>query len=162
MLLPKTNEELVKISDKKPIYYIINKPNILVKIIDDSPEKIENELDLQKMASKLNVAPKIIDNYYHEHKMYVLMEKINGMTLADIYGEDKKDIPKKIWNEIHNIIEKLYYSGIQYVDITPYNFMVDSNGKVFVIDFGHAMPIKINWFLRDFLDGVNDFNPDYK
>lgn len=162
MLLPKTNEELIKLSDKKPIYIIKNKPSILVKIIDDSPEKIENELDLQKRASKLNIAPKIIDNYYHDHKMYVLMERINGVTIADMYGEEKKDIPKKIWNEIHDIIEKLYYVGIQYVDITPYNFMIDSNEKIKVIDFGHASQIKINWFLRDFLDGLNDFNPDFK
>ena len=65
--------------------------------------------------------------------MYVLMEKIDGMTLADMFGEEKEQIPKKIWKEIHLIIEKLYFTGIQYIDITPYNFMIDSNHKIKII-----------------------------
>ncbi len=163
MFLPKTNEELIKISDKKPIYIIKNRPNILVKIISvTNLEKIDNEIYLQKQAAKLGVAPKIIDHYYLDHKMFILMEKIDGMDLANMYGENKEDIPKKIWDEIRNILEKLYFAGIQYIDITPYNFMIDKNHKIKIIDFGHASQIKVNWFLRDFLDGLNEFNPDFK
>jgi hypothetical protein len=31
-----------------------------------------------------------------------------------------------------------------------------------IIDFGHTYECKINWFLKDFLDGCKNWNPDFK
>ena len=72
-----------------------------------------------------------------------------------------KDVPEKIWKEIYKIISKLYYHDIHYVDISPFNFMVDKNDKVYIIDFGDAYECKVNWFLKDFIDGEKSWNSDF-
>lgn len=55
----------------------------------------------------------------------------------------------------------------EYIDISPYNFIIKNN-KVYIIDFGHAYwcnkDCKIkNWFLHDFIvDEYNGYNSDFK
>jgi serine/threonine-protein kinase RIO1 len=53
--------------------------------------------------------------------------------------------------------------GIEYPDITPYNFIKVKN-KIYIIDFGDAKyrDKETNWFLTEFMDGENSWNPDYK
>ena len=91
------------------------------------------------------------------------MEKIDALCVADMYGEDVEKLPNWIWEEIVRILTVLYTcEGIEYVDITPYNF-IEVNGKVWIIDFGHAYFTKPkNWFLRDILKGEKGWNPDFK
>jgi RIO-like serine/threonine protein kinase len=79
-----------------------------------------------------------------------------------MYQNKSKDVPAKIFDRIRDILERLYNVGIEYSDISSYNFIIDDNNKMHVIDFGHAKEFKINWFLRDFLDGVNEWNPDFE
>ena len=87
------------------------------------------------------------------------MERIEGMTLADFYGDD---IPEFAWKEVRRIVGLLLQNGIQYVDITPYNFMIEEKTeKIYVIDYGHAKKFNVNWFLMDFLGGSNKWNPDF-
>ena len=96
------------------------------------------------------------------------MDKINGETLFKKYSDEALDIPYDIWKQIRHIISTLFYEeGIEYIDISPYNFIVKNN-KVYIIDFGHAywcnQDCKINnWFLKEFLmNEINDFNADFK
>ena len=96
------------------------------------------------------------------------MTKIDGKTLFEKYSDNVKDIPQNIWQQIRHIISTLFYEeGIEYIDISPYNFIINNN-KVYIIDFGHAYwcnkDCKIkNWFLQDFLVyEINDFNPDFR
>jgi len=77
----------------------------------------------------------------------------------------QKKIPSSYWKQIHQIIHNLYYNDIHYLDITAYNFMLvkeNNKDKIFIVDFGDARDIKINWFLKDFIDGLNEWNPDFK
>ena len=119
------------------------------------------EIELQDIASKHGFAPRIerIDG------LVVQMESVNGACLADIYTDDPKKVPDFVWAEIHRILAVLYeVEGIEYVDITPYNF-TEKDDKVYIIDFGdaqYALKDNIDWFLREFLDGENSWNPDYK
>jgi hypothetical protein len=39
--------------------------------------------------------------------------------------------------------------------------MVNKENKVFVIDFGDAKFVEVNWFLKDFMDGEKAWNPDF-
>jgi hypothetical protein len=43
--------------------------------------------------------------------------------------------------------------------------MEDTEGKIWIIDFGHAYYTdpskKVNWFLKEFLDGEFGWNPDF-
>jgi RIO-like serine/threonine protein kinase len=125
------------------------------------------ETELQEIASKYGFAPKIqrIDGNV------VQMDRVDGMCLADLYTDDPAAIPDAIWFQIESILETLFEcEGIEYVDITSYNFMEDKDGKVWIIDFGHAYytpkekgePAS-NWFLRSVLSGESGkaWNSDF-
>lgn len=154
--------------------------SLFVKIIDiidskgiDRTDKIENEIALQKIASSYDFTPKIIDVIKTSNSYYINMQSINEMCLADKYGDKPNDLEKKYWIQIKSIISILFYrEGIEYIDITPYNF-IESNEKIYLIDFGHAFitnkenlknSTPSNWFLKDFLDKIKEiyeYNPDF-
>ena len=125
------------------------------------------ETELQEIAAKYGFAPKIqrIDGNV------VQMDTVEGMCLADLYTDDPSKISNAAWFQIESILETLFEcEGIEYVDITSYNFMEDKDGKIWIIDFGHAYytPKKkgepaTNWFLRSVLSGESGkaWNPDF-
>lgn len=126
------------------------------------------EIELQDIASKHGFAPRIqrIDGNV------IQMDSVNGMCLADIYTDDPTKVPDWIWTEIHRILSVLFEcEGIEYIDITGYNFMLeDGTDKVWIIDFGDAYysttpqtdnKKPLNWFLREVLDGQKSWNPDF-
>ena len=123
--------------------------------------QIRNEVELQKRAFRKGLAPKIINTDY---KTFIKMEKIPEMCIADKYGEDIKKMPKDILKQIYKILYILYHEcHIQYVDVTPYNF-IECDGKVWVIDFGDAIPVKKEWYLEEVFDNeeVLEWNPDFR
>lgn len=141
-------------------------------VFADEERKISREIEMQEIASNYNFSPKIINSiitFNKKDEKYIgniTMENLQEMCIADMYGENPKDIPKKIWDQIRVILKILYFNeGIEYIDITGYNF-IEKNGKVYIIDFGDAIYSKkdkeINWFLKYFLDGHNGWNPDFK
>lgn len=131
---------------------------------------IEHEIMLQKISSSYGFTPKILSIHCDDKYYYIEMENLNSMCIADKYGENPDDIPKELWKQMKNIIQILYeQEGIEYIDITPYNF-IEKNNKVYLIDFGHAyltdkkLNEPRNWFLKDFLFNkkLMEFNPDFK
>jgi predicted Ser/Thr protein kinase len=136
---------------------------MFTKIITDNLE-----IELQEIAAGYGFAPRI----HHVDGNVVQMDEIKGHCLADIYSDDPKKVPDFIWAEIHRILAVLFErEGIEYVDITSYNFMLENDtNKVWIIDFGHAYysttPLAadkkaVNWFLREVLDGEKSWNPDF-
>jgi tRNA A-37 threonylcarbamoyl transferase component Bud32 len=131
-----------------------------VKIVD--PSTIENEVELQRVAVLYGYSPPIFNVTTDE----IYMEDLEASCLADIYGDNPVDIPEWIWESIRTMLGSLYrYEDIEYIDITPYNF-VEKDDKIYLIDFGHARykskTRPMNWFLSEFLDGENSWNPDFK
>jgi tRNA A-37 threonylcarbamoyl transferase component Bud32 len=132
------------------------------------------EIELQEVAAALGLAPAIqgvdVGNVLH-------MDAIDGRCLAELYTDTDPDrVPRWIWAEIHRILEILFArEGIEYVDITAYNFVLETaTQKVWIIDFGHAYYTKSvsaaaeggvrtpdNWFLRQMLEGECGWNPDF-
>ena len=163
--LPKTNQELISLSNKKLIYTVKDDLNLFVKIIKlvslETYKSIANEIELQIISNKNNLSPKILDYYIRDDVMYIIMEKVNGKTIYDLYGDSINDVPIDIIEKIHKILSKLLFLGIEYKDITSYNFILTNNNELKVIDFGHAKKIELNWFLKDFLNKKYDWNPDF-
>jgi len=125
-----------------------------------------NEIELQTISSRYGFSPAIISVNSIDNKTLVCMEDIAAECLADVYGEDPHSVPNWIWNEIRAMITTLYeHEGIEYTDITPYNF-IEKDNRVYIIDFGDARysqnHVPMNWFLEEFIDGENSWNPDYK
>lgn len=122
------------------------------------------EPELQMVGAELGISPKVYNVVKHSDHWILEMEELDGTTLAEEYGENPEDIPKWIWEEIRFALILLFENNIQYRDITPYNFMLVDE-KIFVIDFGDAYyhdDTEVNWFLQEFFDGENSWNPDYK
>jgi tRNA A-37 threonylcarbamoyl transferase component Bud32 len=136
-----------------------------------SGKRAELEIELQQIAVKWALAPRIYEVIRLEQNTIVCMKKIQYPSLAELYGDDPKKIPKNIWKQIYTNLSILFeHEGIEYVDITPYNFMYDlDKDKVYSIDFGHAYytgkdtpGLPKNWFLRKFLkDEECGWNPDF-
>ena len=127
-----------------------------------SEKQIRQEVEFQYRAEKLGLCPKIIDTDY---KTYIDMEDVGQMCVADMYGDKSDDIPKKFKYEIYLIISRLYLEcDIEYVDVTPYNF-IEADGKLWIIDFGDAKPApKKNWFLQEMFKAkkLSEWNPDFR
>ena len=141
-------------------------------VTSDNKRNITREIELQDISSRYGFSPKIIKSnitYADLNNTYVgniTMEHLNEMCIADMYGDEPEEVPKKIWDQIRVMLKILYFEeGIEYIDITGYNF-IEKNGKVYIIDFGDAIYSKkdreMNWFLSYFLGGHNGWNPDFK
>jgi tRNA A-37 threonylcarbamoyl transferase component Bud32 len=131
-----------------------------------SADSSENEVELQTIAASRGFSPKIISTSTQGNTCLIFMENLDADCLADVYGEDPDDIPTWIWDRIRTMVKTLLYDeGIEYIDITPYNF-IEKNNRIYMIDFGDAKYTKpnelISWFLEEFIEGENSWNPDYK
>jgi tRNA A-37 threonylcarbamoyl transferase component Bud32 len=122
------------------------------------------EIELQQLVSKYDFCPKISDAKFSDKGCEITMEKIGSMSLADMYGDKPQDLPTHIWPQIQHIIKTLYEEiGIEYIDITPYNF-IEHDDKIYIIDFGDAYykgTRPRNWFHKQFLEDPSSWNPDF-
>ena len=151
--------------DSRPARIIANKmfKKTILFTAKRTQEKADLEIELQQIASNYTFAPKIHKVEKFPDRYEVTMDKIDNMCLADMYSDDPKEIPQRIWAQINAILTILYErEGIEYIDITGYNF-IEQDNKVYIIDFGDARykTDKINWFLKDFLSGQYEWNPDF-
>ena len=120
----------------------------------------QHEYDVHKYVynlklEKVNV-PKIIS--YDKEKEIMVMHKINALNLSDMFGEKSSDIDEYYFDEIRTIITTLSDNGIEYPDITGYNF-IEHDNKIWIIDFEHAH-IR-DTFVDKFIQGRNKWNPRF-
>jgi len=121
------------------------------------------EVAYQNVAADLGFAPKILGVQKKNDHWMVGMEDLKAMSIADYYGTDPEAVPEWIWVEIRKMVTVLLNNGIEYRDITGYNF-IQKVDKIYMIDFGDARlkTDKLDWFVKEFLEGENSWNPDYK
>jgi tRNA A-37 threonylcarbamoyl transferase component Bud32 len=124
-----------------------------------------NEYELHTYVYNLGIVntPKLFE--YNEETKVMVMERLDGMSVSDMYGSEAECVDTEIFSKIRNIVQLLLDHGIEYPDITGYNFM-EYNAKIWVIDFGdahHHINGRIeNRFIAEFLDqGQNRWNPDF-
>ena len=108
--------------------------------------------------------PKIIS--YDKKSKVLIMQTIHGDNLSNIYGEDIKEVPIKFIKIIRKFLYVLHQYMVEYIDITGYNFMLDKQKHLWIIDFEHATtrrPTDIpNPFLQEFMNGKLSWNPEFK
>ena len=113
----------------------------------------------------MGVSPAILSTDY---ATYIHMERAGPMCIADKYGEEIENLSDWIKEEIIEHLWTLYSCcNIQYIDITPYNF-IEQDGRIWVIDFGDAFRNKPKTKLHPFLKSIFDswkltkWNPEFK
>jgi tRNA A-37 threonylcarbamoyl transferase component Bud32 len=117
----------------------------------------QHEYDVHKYVYNLKLenvnVPKIIS--YDKEKEIMVMHKINSLNLSDMFGEKASDIDQYYFDEIRTIIKTLSDNGIEYPDITGYNF-IEHNKQIWIIDFEHAH-IR-DTFVNKFIQWCNEWN----
>ena len=98
----------------------------------------KHEYNMQKHGYDLGIVnvPKIL--YYCAQTQRMAMNRVGKMSISDMYGEDAKLVPDDIFKTISSIIQLLIKHNIVYPDLTGYNFVEDTNGEIWIIDFEHA------------------------
>jgi tRNA A-37 threonylcarbamoyl transferase component Bud32 len=121
-----------------------------------------HEYYMHKYVYELGIVniPKIIA-YDHERHVLVI-EKIKNMCISDWYGAESNKIAPELFDKIRDIIKKLADNNIEYSDITGYNF-IEYNNQIWIIDFEHSKVItdKLDTFVINFINGLNEWNPQY-
>ena len=126
----------------------------------------DREYFMQQYVYQLNIVnvPQII--YYDEKNKIMIMKKVEGMNLSDQYGDNANDIPNEIFEQVVKIVRNLVLHNIEYPDLTGYNFIEDTNGKVWIIDFGHSKMMSSNQIhnihIQNICNGDKKWNPDFK
>ena len=113
-----------------------------------TPEQFEKEVELQKEAAGLGVAPPVCDSWEcplgededKDPSIGVIIMPILQKTLKDILDDDSvEDAEKEAYIfEAKSILKELNGINIQHRDCKLENFMIDGNGKLKIIDFGLA------------------------
>ena len=140
-LHPSCPSRSVKREKKAAVFLSPDDSSVVVKVIPllHCPS-VENEVRLQRMAAEMGVAPCVHGVTYTKAFAFMTMERVNGETMADLYGEAEENTPPELAAQVRAILRTLAVAGLEFPDAQPYNFLVDEDsGRVVVIDFEHAV-----------------------
>jgi tRNA A-37 threonylcarbamoyl transferase component Bud32 len=128
----------------------------------------QSEFFMQKYVYQLNIVnvPEIIE--YDEANKIMVMRKVGKNNLSHNYGENATDVPDELFDEVVKIVRTLVEHGIDYPDLTGYNFVEDTDtyGKIWIIDFEHAKLATskeiTNIQITNICNGKQIWNPDFR
>ena len=117
---------------------------VAIKLLSVHDEALRDRF-VQEAQSVGNLAHRnivtIFDFGEHEGQAYIVMEYVEGVTLADQIHDN---VPIPLWRKLE-IIEELsggldyaHNKGIVHRDVKPANVMTDRDGVVKILDFGIA------------------------
>jgi RIO-like serine/threonine protein kinase len=121
---------------------------------------------MHKYVHKLNIVnvPEIVE--YNDESKVMVMYKIGNHNLSDHYGDKATDVPKELFDQVIKIVRNLVLHGIEYPDLTGYNFIEDENGIVGIIDFEHSSlmtsPQVNNIHIQNICNGYKVWNPEFR
>ena len=124
------------------------------------------EYFMQKYVYNLDIVkiPEIIE--YNDESKVMVMKKVGNHNLSDNYGEDAMDVPDELFSQVVKIVRNLVLHNIEYPDLTGYNFVEDSDGKVWIIDFGHSSLMSTkqidNIHIQNICNGYKKWNPEFR
>ena len=135
-------------------------------------ENVEESEYLLQLKTYNSGIPTIKPISYNKHTKILKMEKHHGMSVADMFGDTPEGLQEIIKNgtmkKIKLIVEKLKNIGIIYPDVTGYNFMIDNDNNISIIDFGHAFELTKKqyshvMFVKDFTSNKHEYwNIEFK
>jgi tRNA A-37 threonylcarbamoyl transferase component Bud32 len=123
------------------------------------------EYNLQCIVYNANII-KVPKPYSYDSTTKTMnMQKIPSMCVADTYGESIEGVPNDVLYKIRENVQALYTYGVEYIDITGYNF-IEYQGHIWTIDFEHASfnQDRLNYdpFILSFLKGKNEWNKEFE
>jgi tRNA A-37 threonylcarbamoyl transferase component Bud32 len=101
--------------------------------------RFKREASIVAKLNHPNIVP-VYDFGEFEGVSYIVMQYIEGQTLKDILA-DKKLGTKQILDIVRPVADALSYAhsrGVLHRDVKPSNILIDSEGNVYLVDFGLA------------------------
>lgn len=102
---------------------------------------VEEAQNLSKFY-KLEGIVSVKDFFYDNGTAYIVMEYINGINLKEFLknsgGRLEESVVLALMKPVLESLYQIHNSGLIHRDISPDNIMVDSDGKIKLIDFGSA------------------------
>ncbi|MFD8483909.1 serine/threonine-protein kinase [Kitasatospora sp. NPDC059673] len=121
--------------------------DVAVKLLalDDAPHpelalRFEREAVAAAQINHPN-AVALYDRGVHEDALFLIMEKVEGATLAEHIRDESPMAPARALEIAHGICAALvaaHQAGVIHYDIKPHNVMITPEGHVKVVDFGIA------------------------
>ncbi len=106
---------------------------------------LKRYLEEAKTLARFNEHPKIVtvrDYFEANNTAYLVMNYHEGVTLQSYLGKKGGKISVeqalKIFMPVLDALKEVHATGILHRDISPDNLLIDSNGRVILIDFGAA------------------------
>ena len=102
-------------------------------------QRFKQELILARKVTHRNVV-RIFDLGVYEGLRFITMEFIEGEDLASLL-EERKFTPEetvKVIRQVCSALEVAHAEGVVHRDLKPQNIMLESSGRVVVMDFGLA------------------------
>jgi non-specific serine/threonine protein kinase len=80
----------------------------------------------------------------HERQHFIVMELVEGQTLAQLIGREPFEVGRllDLGIQIADALESAHSKGIVHRDLKPGNIMLDERGQVKILDFGLAKRIE--------------------
>ena len=107
--------------------------------IDEFVERFEREARTIASLSHAHIV-KIFDYGQHGDVVYLVMELLEGGSLADLIakGALPPEHASRLLDQMASALDYAHQHGIIHRDLKPQNVLLDGNGYVFLTDFGIA------------------------
>lgn len=105
-----------------------------------SPKAVEKECNIAKLAGDLGVGPKVIECQSTGKPQYIVMEKLDGPTVWNKYG-DLLNMPESDFKQFQKLKKILDDSHIKHNDLHLGNVMYHKS-RLYIIDYGMANIVK--------------------
>lgn len=109
-------------------------------------QSIISEMELLKDLEHPTL-PRIVDYFNEKTKIYIIIDYIEGETLKERVrreGPQKEETVIEWALQLCDVIDYLHSKNIIYRDLKPSNIMINTYGKLKLIDFGTARIYKEN------------------
>ena len=104
-----------------------------------SGKKIELEAELQRMAAEQGVAPVVWGVSTTEN--FIIMDALQETIVQKAQREKWKSLPYEYKAMLYALCVRLDKAGVVQNDGNPLNLMLDSRGRLYIIDYGFAKKI---------------------
>ena len=124
---------------------------------------IENESRALRMLQGESFAPKVIDNFSTTKNKFLVMEKLDGISLSRFINKSSSislDICESVTTKIAKILQKCHNRGIYICDLSPDNIIIGN--CIYIVDWelsvfeDSLVPPRLNFGKRGF------FIPSYE